>query len=219
MASVVTRRAVAGSPATVGRLQCRHRCGGGRHVRPGCSRVRYLPRSGAAPGADDNASGSVAVLVAADILSQYQWGCTLRFALWTGEEQGWLGSRVYAARSKTNRENIKGYLNLDSIAWNSRPPQSLNLYWTSRVPASQNIADLFVGVIGAYGLDLLPFKFDAVDFTYGHISDNAQFWSEGYPAIWVLEDLNDGNGPIYHSPRDRMSALDMGKRPANHTFR
>jgi hypothetical protein len=30
------------------------------------------------PGADDNASGSVATLLAADILSQYDWGCTLR---------------------------------------------------------------------------------------------------------------------------------------------
>jgi Zn-dependent M28 family amino/carboxypeptidase len=51
------------------------------------------------PGADDNASGSVATLLAADILSQYDWGCTLRFAFWTGEEQGLLGSDVYAHRS------------------------------------------------------------------------------------------------------------------------
>ena len=51
-----------------------------------------MPNSSPAPGADDNASGSAATLIAADILSQYQWGCTLRFALWTGEEQGLLGS-------------------------------------------------------------------------------------------------------------------------------
>ena len=70
------------------------------------------------PGADDNASGSAAVLVAADILSQYYWGCTLRFVLWTGEEQGMLGSDVYAARSKTGNENIRGYLNLDMLGYN-----------------------------------------------------------------------------------------------------
>ena len=58
-----------------------------------------MPVGPTAPGADDNASGSAAVLVAADILSQYQWGCTLRFAFWTGEEQGLLGSAAYAQRS------------------------------------------------------------------------------------------------------------------------
>ena len=52
-----------------------------------------VPTSGTAPGADDNASGSVGTLIAADILSQYQWSCTLRFAFWTGEEQGLLRQR------------------------------------------------------------------------------------------------------------------------------
>jgi Zn-dependent M28 family amino/carboxypeptidase len=28
------------------------------------------------PGADDNASGSVATMIAAELLSQYQWSCT-----------------------------------------------------------------------------------------------------------------------------------------------
>ena len=71
------------------------------------------------PGADDNASGSVATLLAADILSQYQWGCTLRFAFWTGEEQGLLGSYAYAQQAYQSGENILGYLNLDMIAWNT----------------------------------------------------------------------------------------------------
>ena len=120
-----------------------------------------MPSSGAAPGADDNASGSVATLIAADIMSQYEWGCTLRFAFWTGEEQGMLGSSVYAARSKTTGETVKGYLNLDMVAYNAVAPRELNLFWKSTVPASQNIADLFVDVVSAYGLDLVPFKYDA----------------------------------------------------------
>jgi len=83
-----------------------------------------MPTGATAPGADDNASGSVATLIAADILSQYQWGCTLRFAFWTGEEQGLLGSSVYAARSKTNGETIKGYLNLDMVGYNATAPRT-----------------------------------------------------------------------------------------------
>ena len=55
-----------------------------------------------APGADDNASGSSGVLLAASLLSQYRWDVTLRFALWTGEEQGLNGSEAYAVRAAAN---------------------------------------------------------------------------------------------------------------------
>ena len=169
-----------------------------------------MPSSGAAPGADDNASGSVATLIAADIMSQYQWGCTLRFAFWTGEEQGLLGSSVYAARSKTNGEAVKGYLNLDMVAYNAVAPRELNLFWKSTVPASQNIADLFVDVVSAYGLDLAPFKYDAVSYTIGNQSDNKSFWDQGYPAILTIEDYYGDFTPYYHKSTDTLSTLDMG---------
>ena len=90
-----------------------------------------MPSSGAAPGADDNGSGSVGTLIAADILSQYQWSCTLRFAFWTGEEQGLLGSAAYATRAKNQGQNIKGYLNMDMIAYNSGAPNEINLFANS----------------------------------------------------------------------------------------
>ena len=169
-----------------------------------------MPSSGAAPGADDNASGSVATLIAADIMSQYEWGCTLRFAFWTGEEQGMLGSSVYAARSKTTGETVKGYLNLDMVAYNAVAPRELNLFWKSTVPASQNIADLFVDVVSAYGLDLVPFKYDARSYTIGNQSDNKSFWDQGYPSILAIEDYYGDFTPYYHKSTDTLSTLDMG---------
>ena len=169
-----------------------------------------MPSSGAAPGADDNASGSVATLIAADIMSQYEWGCTLRFAFWTGEEQGLLGSSVYAARSKTTGETVKGYLNLDMVAYNAVAPRELNLFWKSTVPASQNIADLFVDVVSAYGLDLVPFKYDAVSYTIGNQSDNKSFWDQGYPSILAIEDYYGDFTPYYHKSTDTLATLDMG---------
>ena len=65
-----------------------------------------MPTGTTAPGADDNGSGSAAVLLAADILSQYQWNCTLRFALWTGEEQGLKGSDCICDPSSCSRTII-----------------------------------------------------------------------------------------------------------------
>ena len=155
-------------------------------------------------GADDNASGSVATLLAADILSQYQWGCTLRFALWTGEEQGLNGSHSYAQRSYNNGENILGYLNLDMIAWNTlNSPASIYLGHRSSVPHSLDLANLFSDVIDTYN-----FNFQYVIGTnYDGSSDQASFLDLGYPAILAIEG-NDDLNPYYHSPQDTPTHTD-----------
>lgn len=168
-----------------------------------------MPTGATAPGADDNASGSVGVLVAADILSQFQWNCTLRFALWTGEEQGLLGSDKYATRSKNNGENIKGVLNLDMIAWNtagSIPEMDLNA--DKDFPATVDLANQMASVIDAYDLDLAP---QVLDYGEG-ASDHASFWKQGYPAILGIEDYYPNNhdfSPYYHKTSDRLSTLNM----------
>jgi hypothetical protein len=155
-------------------------------------------------GADDNASGSVATLLAADILSQYHWGCTLRFAFWTGEEEGLLGSRAYAKLAKQNGENILGYLNLDMISWNTLGSDpTINLDYNPSDPASQNLSQLFADVISAYNIRLL---YSFWGGTRGG-SDQRSFWGYGYPSIMAIEDLKDNN-PYYHSPGDTTAHTD-----------
>ena len=168
-----------------------------------------MPRGGTAPGADDNATGASAVLVAADIMSRYQWGCTLRFALWTGEEQGLLGSSVYAEQSKADGETIKGYLNLDMLGYNAIAPREVNLFWSGTSPGSEQLADLFTTVVSVYGLDLIPYKYDAMSDPIGNYSDNSSFWRQGYPAILVIEDYFGDFTPYYHTPADQLATLDL----------
>ncbi len=77
------------------------------------------------------------MLIAADIATQYQWGCTLRFALWTGEEYGLLGASAYAQRAFNRGENIVGVLNLDMIGYNtigSNP--DIELHANSSIPST-----------------------------------------------------------------------------------
>jgi len=158
-----------------------------------------------APGADDNASGSVATLLAADILSQYQWGCTLRFAFWTGEEQGLLGSYYYAQRAFNQEENILGYLNLDMIAWNTEgsAPYITLAYSTSMSP-TQQLAQLYSDVIGAYDINLLP---DYAPNMWG--SDHNSFWDFGFTSILAIEDDIHGDfNPYYHSSQDTPAHTD-----------
>jgi hypothetical protein len=166
-----------------------------------------MPSSGAAPGADDNASGSAGTLIAADILSRYQWNCTLRFAFWTGEEQGMLGSEAYATRARSQGQNIKGYLNMDMIAYNSGAPNEINLFARSSVPGSINMMDLYASVISAYELNLVPVKY--TDRSIGNYSDNKSFWDEGYASIVTTEDYYGDTTPYYHTSNDRLSTLDM----------
>ncbi len=148
-------------------------------------------------GADDNASGTVAAMIAADIFSQYQWGCTLRFAAWTGEEQGLLGSAAYAQRAYQQGENILGYLNLDMIAWNTpNSSPSITLSYKSNDPETYDLALLFAEVVGDYNINLVP-TFD----TDSSGSDHASFWDYGYNAILGIEDISDFN-PYYHGSYD-----------------
>jgi hypothetical protein len=85
-----------------------------------CAHIDNMPATGDAPGADDNASGSVAVLAAAEVLRAQTYERTLRFILFTGEEQGLLGSDAHARAARAAGERIVAVLNLDMIAYRQR---------------------------------------------------------------------------------------------------
>jgi hypothetical protein len=170
-----------------------------------CGHLDDMPPGALAPGADDNASGSIAVLVAAEILAQYRWGSTLRFALWTGEEQGLLGSQAYAARAYSRGERILGVLNLDMIGYNTvGTDPGIDLHARSSIPASLELAQLFQDVVSVYDLDLQP----EITADGTGASDHASFWQYGYAAILGIEDMGDFN-PRYHTVNDRLEHLDL----------
>ena len=158
-----------------------------------------------APGADDNASGSAAVMQIADILSQYDFDCTLRYVLFTGEEQGLWGSWSYATYLNQLGENVEGVLNLDMLAYNT--PNSAKTIELHTRPANSSdlaIANLFSGVNAAYNLGLTPLILqDGESF-----SDHYPFWQRGFPAILGIEDWSD-HTPYYHTTNDQLESLDM----------
>jgi len=159
-----------------------------------------MPALNLAPGADDNASGTVGVMLAAKILSQYDFGCTLRFINFSGEEQGLRGSSAYTHQAYCEQQDQRGVLNLDMIAWNT--PQSrpeVDLHASPDVPGSTEIASLFTQVVDTYGLNLIP----ALPSPPTYASDHARFWAFDVPAILVIEDFSDFN-PNYHSQNDTL---------------
>jgi hypothetical protein len=174
-----------------------------------CAHLDDMPSGSIAPGADDNASGSAAVLAAAQLLASndYYYDPTLIFALWTGEEQGLLGSDYWASLASSSGMNIQGVLNLDMIAYNTTgSAPGLDLHARSALPATVTLANLFTDVVGAYGLNLSPEVL--INDSTGNYSDNASFWDYGYAAILAIED-DDDLTPHYHTTADTLATLNL----------
>lgn len=68
-----------------------------------------------APGANDDASGTVAVMEMARVMSAYEFPATLVFMAVGGEEQGLLGAQRWAEEAKEQGLNIAGMITNDII--------------------------------------------------------------------------------------------------------
>jgi hypothetical protein len=72
-----------------------------------------------APGANDDGSGSAAVLECARVVSRHSFPATIIFVTVSGEEQGLLGSTYMAKKAKTADWNIEAVLNNDIMGSNN----------------------------------------------------------------------------------------------------
>jgi hypothetical protein len=171
-----------------------------------------MPGGATAPGADDNASGTAALMVAAHLLSQHTFERTIRFVFFTGEEQGLYGSAAYARTASNAGENIVAVLNMDMLAWegDGDPIMRVHTRSASTGAADLEIANLFVDVVDTYAVDLTP-----VITSYGmDASDHGSFWDYGFPAVCIIEDDGDEDNwgdfnPYYHTTSDTLNRFDM----------
>jgi hypothetical protein len=69
------------------------------------------------PGADDDSSGTAALLETARLLAGHPQPATIVFASFTGEEGGLFGSREFARRAAADKVRIVGALNNDMVGW------------------------------------------------------------------------------------------------------
>lgn len=77
----------------------------------------HFDSSARGPGADDNTSGSTALLEVARVLAGEPLPATIELAWFTGEESGLLGSRYYVQRAQETGKRIVGALNNDMVGW------------------------------------------------------------------------------------------------------
>jgi len=155
----------------------------------------------AAPGADDNASGTAAVMEIARILSQYRFDFTLKFVCFSAEEWGLYGSKHYAQEAKARGVKLIGVINMDMIAFTDRLPEDLDLVVNQ---SSQWLANRF-SICAAQYVSLPLLKVVNANLRW---SDHSPFWDQGFSAVCGIEDYGAPN-PYYHKPTDLYTTLNM----------
>jgi aminopeptidase YwaD len=152
-------------------------------------------------GADDDTSGTCAVLMAAQIMSQYQFDHTLKFVTFSGEEEGLLGSEVYAQQAHNQGWDIIGVLNCDMISYAITTQDGSNLIVYINTP-SQWLYTYTNNVEATYN-DYIQLTLHSSTTPPGG-SDHESFWAQGYDAIFYFEYTET---PYYHTAQDTMAHI------------
>ena len=153
-----------------------------------------------APGADDDGSGTAAVLAIASVLRQYHFNHTIRFITFSGEEVGTYGSFTYAREASYRGDNIVAVLNMDMIGYASTTEGGRVLRFFPP-PRSRWIAD-YATTIGEKYNEIIDMKIDTLPSYRG--ADNQAFVDYGFDGVWIAH--QDGY-PWGHSPNDTADHL------------
>lgn len=199
---------------------------------PGAARANEIVVVGAhydsvlgCPGANDNASGTAAVLELARLFKGRGLSRTLRFVLFVNEEPPYflgeaMGSRRYAARSKARGEQISAMLSLETIGYYSDAdgsqhyPAPFNRFYPSRGDFIGFVSNLSSGLlvrrcIGSFRRTTsFPSEGLAAPSYITGIgwSDHSSFWEQGYRAVMVT-DTAPFRYAHYHTPSDTPDKL------------
>lgn len=152
-------------------------------------------------GADDNASGTVALLEIARIIRQGPTPKrTIVFVAFTGEELGGLGTRRYLAEPVHPLDRTVANLNLEMIGRPDALAGGPGKAWLTGYERSNMGEQLLAG-----GIPIVADPRPAQDFF--RRSDNYAFAVRGIPAH-TLSSFN--LHPDYHHPGDEAEKLDYG---------
>ncbi|WP_081933836.1 M28 family peptidase [Massilia sp. 9096] len=181
-----------------------------------------------APGANDNGSGTAAVLELARLLKTLSpsQGTEIKFVFFVNEEPPWfmgseMGSMQHARQLHADGMNVAGALILETIGWYSqqRHSQQLPPGLEGRYPDTGNFI-AFVGTLQSSRLvqqalaafrgasDFPAHGLAAPDYVQGvTLSDHASYNRFGYPAI-MITDTAFMRYPYYHTADDTPDKVD-----------
>lgn len=150
-----------------------------------------------ATGAQDDGTGAIMVLEAARVIASlpHPPRRSIRFALWTGEEPGLLGSRAYVRNHASELERCVAVVNTDSGSGRPRG-------WTveGREDLKTALAELVPTYLAGYGAD-------GVSLATTFDTDQGPFMLHGIPAFDLWVDDAPYNA-IHHKSSDTVDKVD-----------
>jgi Zn-dependent M28 family amino/carboxypeptidase len=138
-------------------------------------------------GADDNASGSAAVLAAGAALATRPRHRNVLLAFWSGEELGLLGSAAFVARPQVPLDQLAAYLNFDMVG--RMQDNKLTIQATGTSPAWGKIIEQ-ANVVAGFDLLLQADPYQPTDV--------ANFNAASVPCLTFFTGVH----PDYHRPTD-----------------
>lgn len=182
-----------------------------------------------APGANDNGTGTAALLALARRLAKSQPERTLRFVAFTNEEPPYfqnreMGSWIYAYRCSQRKENLVCVLSLETMGYFTDEPDSQQ--YPPPFGAIYPSVGNFIAVIGDVGSRKLVRDVIAAFRRYAEFpseggavpsfvpgagwSDHWSFWQAGYPAV-MITDTAPFRYRYYHTAEDTPDKLDFDR--------
>jgi hypothetical protein len=163
------------------------------HGNSGNSLARKEETGQAHLGADDNASGTSAVLAVAEALSKQPRRRNVLLNFWSGEELGLLGSAAFAAHPPVAIDQLSAYLNFDMVGRMQNNRLAVQALGSS--PAWSRILEQ-ANVRAGFDLQLQPDPFQPTDV--------ATFNQAGVPSL----NFFTGSHVDYHRPTDTADKID-----------
>ncbi len=164
-----------------------------------------------APGVTDDGSGTAAVMELARVMSQFQFRKTIVFIAFAGEEEGLLGSSLYAEAAASKHQVIDGLFNNDIIgssvkANGERANTYVNVYSANPDDSvSRQLARYLKTEAERYqpGFSVnLVFRHDR----FGRGGDHSPFAAAGYPAVRITTPME--NYDNQHTATDTFANTD-----------
>ena len=175
-------------------------------------KFNYEDSNTEAPGANDDASGVAALLEMARIIAPLETESTIHFIAFAGEEQGLVGSTLYAQKMKQEGKNVEAVLTMDMISnikAGSGYIDSTRVRVFSDDPNDSPSRELARYVRRIAGQVYPSFEVNLIYRAdrFGRGGDHTPFVMEGFPGIRFTEARE--NYSIQHSPLDTIENLSL----------
>jgi len=158
-----------------------------------------------APGANDNGSGTVALLALAKALAQIPTKRSIRLIAFSGEEQGLVGSDAYASLAASSGIAIDMLINLDMIGH----PTTANTLIVERDTGNVTTTNDAASQAFANALVQAASDFAGLSTVLGPIysSDYMPFEKKGYVCVGGFDGADTTS--FYHSSTDTIDKVDI----------